>query len=83
VDAGGVLVVLAAGAVVVVGSDSPHDTPATVTGVLGQRGEQGVGGTGAAAGRIDVEVVEVAPEGGGRGPGEGADVVQTDDVPVG
>jgi len=69
------VVVLAGGAVVVVGGDPPHHAPAAATGVLCQ----GVGSAGAAGGRIDVEIVE----GDGRGPGDGADVGEADDVPVG
>ncbi len=46
------LVVLAAGSVVVVRGDPPHDAPAALTGELAQGGEQGVGGAGPARVRV-------------------------------
>ncbi len=75
-------VVLAAGSVVVVRGDPPHDAPAALAGEPGHGGEQGVGGAGPSGLRVDVEVVEVPADGGGRGAGEGAYVRDPDEVPV-
>jgi hypothetical protein len=82
VRAGGVLVVLPAGSVVVVRGDPTHDAPAAFAGELGQGSEQGVGCAGSSGVWVDVEVVQVPADGCGRGAGEGPHVSDPEEVPV-
>jgi len=74
---------LAPGAVVVVCGDPADHRPPVALGEEAQLGEQRVHDAGAADGRFDIQVVEVAAGAGGERPGEGAVVGQSDDPPGG